>query len=241
MAIGSDSVICAHAVGVQASHFVSVLPSTRLATTSPAPVFSLFALVSVTLPRMSPGIAVPFAPLTPNARGLPAASVSTVSLTGWGSACSNEEKNSVFSAALAVTGGTAIPAATTTAARRRRAGGLALRGIIAPSCLEGALLGAAQAGPGGARVGELSRDIDVKAAGQSWPEVDNHGPGGPVRTSAKITLFSTLSLVTAGLLPSTASAAENHPIVGCSDLVRGFDIPGAVTHVESATVVTGTP
>ena len=97
------------------------------------------------------------------------------------------------------------------------------------------------AGPGGARVGELSRDIDVKAAGQSWPEVDNHGPGGPVRTSTKITLFSTLSLVTARLLPSTASAAENHPIVGCGDLVRGFDIPGAVTHVESATVVTGTP
>lgn len=100
--MASDRFTCAHAVGSQDSHFVSGVPSTRLATTSPPSVFSLLALVSVTLPRMSPGIAVPFAPLTPNARGFPAASVSTVSVhVGWGSPGSNEDEKSAGRASSA--------------------------------------------------------------------------------------------------------------------------------------------
>jgi hypothetical protein len=90
--VGSDRVTCAHAVGFQDSHFESVEASNRFATTSPPSVFSLLALDSVILPRMSPGIAVPLAPLTPEAFGLPDASVSTVSFqVGWGSPVSNEE------------------------------------------------------------------------------------------------------------------------------------------------------
>lgn len=62
----------------------------------------------------------------------------------------------------------------------------------------------------------------------------------PVRI---FTAVLTLTLATAGIGPATAHAAADsavRPSSACVDLVRGFTLPGAATHVTEATVVAAT-
>ncbi len=92
MCSGSLRVNSTHPVGSQASHFESLLPSTRFSATSPPPVFSSLAAIPVIASRMSPGTSVASAPFTPSAFRAPDGRVSTVSTqVGAGSPGSKEE------------------------------------------------------------------------------------------------------------------------------------------------------
>ncbi|MCR6482357.1 tannase/feruloyl esterase family alpha/beta hydrolase [Amycolatopsis sp. OK19-0408] len=53
--------------------------------------------------------------------------------------------------------------------------------------------------------------------------------------------LATLLLATTGSAPAEAAPAGSavRPVTTCADLVRGFTLPGAATHVTAATVVTG--
>jgi feruloyl esterase len=67
--------------------------------------------------------------------------------------------------------------------------------------------------------------------------------GDLVRTVRIITAVTTLLLATVGSPPSATAAAAGsavRPITACGDLVRGFPLPGATTHVTSAAVVAAT-
>jgi hypothetical protein len=64
-----------------------------------------------------------------------------------------------------------------------------------------------------------------------------------MRTVRIFTAVVTLTLATAGFAPVAATAATEsavRPITACGDLVRGFALPGAATHVTSAAVVAAT-
>ncbi|MEV7095455.1 tannase/feruloyl esterase family alpha/beta hydrolase [Amycolatopsis sp. NPDC051045] len=57
------------------------------------------------------------------------------------------------------------------------------------------------------------------------------------------TAIAALTLVTTTFTPSAATAATGstvRPVTACADLVRGFALPGAATHVTSAAVVAAT-
>ena len=59
-----------------------------------------------------------------------------------------------------------------------------------------------------------------------------------MRPARIFTAAATLILVTAGIGPATAIAGTESAV--CGSLVRGFPLPGAATHVTSATVVAAT-
>ncbi|MEU0797959.1 tannase/feruloyl esterase family alpha/beta hydrolase [Amycolatopsis sp. NPDC005961] len=64
-----------------------------------------------------------------------------------------------------------------------------------------------------------------------------------MRTVRIFTAVVTLTLATAGFTPVAATAAPDstvRPTTACGDLVRGFALPGAATHVTSAAVVAAT-
>lgn len=64
-----------------------------------------------------------------------------------------------------------------------------------------------------------------------------------MKPSRIVTLFALCAAALAGLSPVAAASAESTtvpPVIQCGDLVRGFDLPGAVTHVSAADVVAAT-
>ncbi|HET6711214.1 tannase/feruloyl esterase family alpha/beta hydrolase [Amycolatopsis sp.] len=61
-----------------------------------------------------------------------------------------------------------------------------------------------------------------------------------MRTFRIVTAIATLTLATTTFTPASATAAAEaaiRPVTTCADLVRGFALPGAATHVTSAAVV----
>jgi hypothetical protein len=64
-----------------------------------------------------------------------------------------------------------------------------------------------------------------------------------MRRVRTITAIAALALATTGFAPTAATAAADsavRPVTACGDLVRGFTLPGAATHVTSAAVVAAT-
>ncbi len=64
-----------------------------------------------------------------------------------------------------------------------------------------------------------------------------------MKTSRIFALLALSAAALAGLSPVAAASAgpdTTHPVIHCGDLVRGFDLPGARTHVTAANVVAAT-
>jgi len=64
-----------------------------------------------------------------------------------------------------------------------------------------------------------------------------------MRTFRIFTAIAAFTLATTTFTPAAATAATGEavrPVTACADLVRGFTLPGAPTHVTSAAVVAAT-
>jgi hypothetical protein len=77
----------------------------------------------------------------------------------------------------------------------------------------------------------------VGKPGQNWTTRGTENPARPVRIFSAV---ATVLLIGTGSTPAAGTAAADsavRPTAACGDLVHGFALPGAATHVTSAAVV----